>query len=69
MDELKFDEPPEIIGRGTFGLVLKAEYRGTEVAVKRVMPGKRLFCFYAHLRHKTASLLTNCSTSFTLNSQ
>jgi len=36
--ELKFDEPPEIIGRGTFGLVLLAEYRGTQVAVKRVIP-------------------------------
>jgi hypothetical protein len=42
--ELKFDEPPEIIGRGTFGLVLMGEYRGTEVAIKRVIPpriGKR----------------------------
>jgi len=37
-DELQFDDPPEIIGRGTFGLVLLAEYRGTEVAVKRVIP-------------------------------
>lgn len=36
--ELEFDEPPEIIGRGTFGLVLLAEYRGTQVAVKRVIP-------------------------------
>jgi len=36
--ELTFDEPPEIIGRGTFGLVLLGEYRGTEVAVKRVIP-------------------------------
>ena len=38
VEELKFDEPPEIIGRGTFGLVLLAEYRGTPVAVKRVLP-------------------------------
>jgi len=36
--ELFFDEPPEIIGRGTFGLVLLGEYRGTQVAVKRVIP-------------------------------
>ena len=36
--ELHFSEPPEIIGRGTFGLVLLAEYRGTLVAVKRVIP-------------------------------
>jgi len=36
--ELKFNEPPFVIGRGTFGLVLLAEYRGTTVAVKRVLP-------------------------------
>ena len=34
--ELKFDEPAQIIGRGTFGLVVLAQYRGTQVAVKRV---------------------------------
>jgi len=39
-EELKFDDPPEIAGRGTFGLVVKAEYRGTVVAVKRVIPPK-----------------------------
>ena len=39
-DELKFDDPPEIAGRGTFGLVVKAEYRGTTVAVKQVIPPK-----------------------------
>eukprot|EP00934_Nitzschia_sp_Nitz4_P006661 Nitzschia sp. Nitz4//scaffold85_size83877//9444//12857//NITZ4_005217-RA/size83877-processed-gene-0.133-mRNA-1//-1//CDS//3329559101//6651//frame0 len=37
-DELIFSEPPEIIGRGSFGLVLLAEYRGTQVAVKRALP-------------------------------
>eukprot|EP00986_Skeletonema_menzelii_P002562 scaffold696_cov137-Skeletonema_menzelii.AAC.4 len=37
-EELKFDDPPVVIGRGTFGLVLLAEYRGTTVAVKRVLP-------------------------------
>jgi len=36
--ELHFCDPPEIVGRGTFGLVLMAEYRGTHVAVKRVIP-------------------------------
>jgi len=36
--ELVFDDPPETVGRGTFGLVLLAEYRGTQVAVKRVIP-------------------------------
>jgi hypothetical protein len=39
-EELKFAEPPEIIGRGTFGLVLLGEYRGTRVAVKRVIPAR-----------------------------
>ena len=38
--DLKFHDPPEIVGRGTFGLVVKAEYRGTTVAVKRVIPPK-----------------------------
>lgn len=36
--ELKFGEPPVVVGKSTFGLVLSAEYRGTEVAVKRVIP-------------------------------
>lgn len=36
--QLKFDDPPKIVGVGTFGLVLLAEYRGTAVAVKRVIP-------------------------------
>eukprot|EP00980_Cylindrotheca_fusiformis_P006882 scaffold1442_cov128-Cylindrotheca_fusiformis.AAC.3 len=40
-EELKFADPPEIIGRGGFGLILKAEYRGTDVAVKRVLPPRR----------------------------
>lgn len=35
--EMKFSEPPEVIGSGSFGLVLLAEYRGTQVAVKRVI--------------------------------
>ena len=39
-DELKFGDTPEILGRGSFGLVLLAEYRGTQVAVKRVIPPK-----------------------------
>ncbi|KAL9190468.1 hypothetical protein ACHAXT_007679 [Thalassiosira profunda] len=36
--ELVYDDPPEVLGRGTFGLVVSAEYRGTKVAVKRVIP-------------------------------
>ena len=34
--QLQFDDPPKVVGIGTFGLVLLAEYRGTAVAVKRV---------------------------------
>ncbi|CAE8627347.1 unnamed protein product, partial [Polarella glacialis] len=41
LDELIFPEPVQILGHGTFGLVVKAEYRGTAVAVKRVMPAGR----------------------------
>eukprot|EP00980_Cylindrotheca_fusiformis_P018326 scaffold5977_cov98-Cylindrotheca_fusiformis.AAC.3 len=36
-EELKFSDPPEVIGRGGFGLILRAEYRGTDVAVKRIL--------------------------------
>ena len=38
VSDLHFGNPPEVVGRGTFGLVLLAEYRGTKVAVKRVIP-------------------------------
>jgi serine/threonine protein kinase/ABC-type phosphate/phosphonate transport system substrate-binding protein len=37
-EDLEFDDPPTVVGRGTFGLVLLADYRGTQVAVKRVIP-------------------------------
>ncbi|CAB9496911.1 Ephrin type-B receptor 3 (Fragment) [Seminavis robusta] len=37
-EELIFADPEEIIGIGTFGQVLLAEYRGTQVAVKKVLP-------------------------------
>ncbi|KAL3902362.1 MAG: hypothetical protein SGILL_010853, partial [Bacillariaceae sp.] len=37
-DELNFESPLQVIGRGTFGYVLLAEYRGTKVAVKKVLP-------------------------------
>jgi guanylate cyclase len=32
--EIHFDDPVEIIGRGSFGVVMLAEYRGTKVAIK-----------------------------------
>ena len=38
VDELHFNEPPEIIGQGAFGVVILGQYRGTKVAVKRVLP-------------------------------
>jgi len=38
LDELIFDEPPTIIGMGSFGIVLLGEYRGTLVAVKKAIP-------------------------------
>jgi hypothetical protein len=31
-EEVIFSDPPEVLGRGTFGLVLKATYRGTDVS-------------------------------------
>lgn len=38
VDELQFAEPPEVIGQGGFGVVILGDYRGTKVAVKRVLP-------------------------------
>ena len=57
--ELRFDEPPEIIGRGTFGLVLLANYRGTEVAVKRVLPSKTAVLFSRVESRETFDLRTS----------
>ncbi|KAL3910117.1 MAG: hypothetical protein SGILL_007816, partial [Bacillariaceae sp.] len=42
-DELEFKDPPQVLGRGTFGKVLLAEYRGTHVAVKQVIPPRSIF--------------------------
>ncbi|CAB9509368.1 activated protein kinase catalytic subunit alpha-1 [Seminavis robusta] len=36
-EELHLDDPVEVIGQGSFGVVLLAEYRGTKVAMKRVL--------------------------------
>jgi hypothetical protein len=38
VDELHFNDPPDVIGQGGFGVVILGEYRGTKVAVKRVLP-------------------------------
>lgn len=37
LDELSFDDPVEVIGQGSFGIVLLGEYRGTKVAIKRAV--------------------------------
>lgn len=37
IEDLIFGNPPEVIGQGSFGQVLRAEYRGTQVAVKRIV--------------------------------
>jgi len=36
--DLLFPDPPEVLGRGAFGLVVGAEYRTTNVAIKRMLP-------------------------------
>ncbi|KAL3936605.1 MAG: hypothetical protein SGBAC_008109 [Bacillariaceae sp.] len=36
--ELTFNDPPIVIGRGSFGFVLQGDYRGSKVAIKRVLP-------------------------------
>ena len=38
VEEIHFNEPPEVIGQGGFGVVILGQYRGTKVAVKRVLP-------------------------------
>ena len=40
VEELHFSHPVKIVGQGAFGVVLLAEYRGTKVAIKRVLPKK-----------------------------
>lgn len=37
IDELQFDDPVEVVGQGSFGVVLCAQYRGTKVAIKRAL--------------------------------
>lgn len=40
IEELHFSDPVEIIGQGSYGVVLVAEYRGTKVAIKQAVRGK-----------------------------
>ena len=39
--EIQFGDPPTVIGSGSFGLVVLAEFRGTKVAVKRALPPRK----------------------------
>ncbi len=55
--ELKYASPAIVLGRGTFGVVLQAEYRGTPVAVKRVIPS-------VVDAERTSSLTTTLAQSF-----
>ena len=41
VEELHFDDPVEVIGQGSFGVVLLAEYRGTKVAIKRILNSEK----------------------------
>lgn len=36
--ELVYEDPPKVLGTGRYGVVLLAEYRGTMVAVKKLLP-------------------------------
>ena len=56
IDELHFNEPPEVIGQGAFGVVVLGQYRGTKVAVKRVLPPQ--------LKGRRGSMRMSGSTSF-----
>ena len=38
LSQIVFADPPEVLGRGTFGLVVAGVYRGTNVALKRTLP-------------------------------
>ncbi len=44
LSDLHFFEPPQVLGRGTFGMVVAAEFRKTRVAVKLVIPPTELNC-------------------------
>ena len=72
--DLKFDDPPRILGRGTFGLVVLAEYRGTQVAVKRVIPpriqqpDKSSDSLFQSKRMSTIMEIKNKSTTMSIRS-
>lgn len=53
--ELTYDDPPEVLGRGTFGLVVSAEYRGTKVV-----------CCFVFLPLRATTYLSNSTASIRL---
>ena len=73
VDELHFNDPVEVIGQGSFGVVLLAEYRGTNVAIKRAikysdkysstrMGGKQGSISYGMLGSRSGSVEPHVST-------
>ena len=44
-EEIKFDDGAEVLGQGSFGVVLLAEYRGTEVGRRLRSYGLKKICF------------------------
>ena len=63
-EELHFNEPLDIIGQGAFGEVILAEYRGTKVAIKRVIkkPADRLSSKGASSKLKGGTSFDNTPT-------
>ena len=64
LSDLEFSDPPVVLGRGTFGIVTKAVYRGTTVSVKRALPSAEqrggLLSYQRGLQYSRAQL---CSPS------
>ncbi|EKX55051.1 hypothetical protein GUITHDRAFT_62967, partial [Guillardia theta CCMP2712] len=49
-DELVFDSPPLVLGKGSYGVVIRASFRGSYVAVKRVLPSRMYNNFIKEMR-------------------
>jgi len=64
IDELQFDDPPEVIGQGSFGVVLLGQYRGTKVALKRALRVKANSSRHSkRSRRKGSGVISNTNTS------
>jgi hypothetical protein len=74
---LRVDEK-RLLGRGAFGMVLAAEWKGKPVAVKRIHADawsvsefdtrRRCSCFAKRKRGKRSTAPTSCKCSFSLSS-